>query len=80
MTYMTMTPCMTVNDADVFFPETADQLTVAQSLCAQCPVIATCLDQAVTLGVTDGVWGGQLFDRGRPVGEKRRPGRPRKAA
>ena len=82
MTQITMaqTPCMTVSDADVFFPETAEQLTVAQSLCARCPVTATCLEQALTLGVSDGVWGGQLFERGRPVTEKRRPGRPRKTA
>ncbi|MDQ1700064.1 MAG: WhiB family transcriptional regulator, redox-sensing transcriptional regulator [Frankiaceae bacterium] len=77
---MTNTPCTTIPDADVFFPETAEQLALAQSLCARCPVAATCLEQAVTLGVTDGVWGGQLFERGRPVTEKRRPGRPRKTA
>ncbi len=77
---VTPTPCMTVSDADVFFPETVEQLAVAQSLCARCPVTATCLEQALTLGVSDGVWGGQLFERGRPVTEKRRPGRPRKIA
>jgi WhiB family redox-sensing transcriptional regulator len=74
------TPCMTVGDADVFLPETADQLAFAQSLCARCPVTATCLEQALTLGVTDGVWGGRLFERGRPVTQKRGPGRPRKSA
>ena len=77
---MMRTPCTTVSDADVFFPETAEQLALAQSLCAQCPVTATCLEQAQTLGVTDGVWGGQLFERGRPVTDKRGPGRPRKTA
>jgi len=77
---MTQTPCMTVSDADVFFPETADQLAVAQSLCAGCSVAATCLEQAMALGVSDGVWGGTLFERGRPITEKRRPGRPRKTA
>jgi len=77
---MTPAPCTTVGDADVFFPETADQLALAQSLCASCPISAACLDRALTLGVTDGVWGGQLFERGRPVTQKRRPGRPRKVA
>ena len=80
MTNMTQTPCTAVSDPDVFFPETTEQLAVAQSLCARCPVAATCLEQALTLGVSDGVWGGQLFERGRPVTEKRRPGRPRKPA
>jgi WhiB family redox-sensing transcriptional regulator len=80
MTHITMTPCMTVSDADVFFPETAEQLAVAQSLCARCTITATCLEQALTLGVTDGVWGGVLFERGRAVTDKRRPGRPRKNA
>lgn len=79
MTYVT-TPCTTVSDADVFFPERAEQLALAQALCKSCPVTATCLEQALTLGVSDGVWGGQLFERGRPVTEKRRPGRPRKTA
>src|SRR3954451_8743037 len=56
---MTQTPCMTVTDADVFFPETNEQLAVARSLCGRCPVSATCLEHALTLGVTDGVWGGK---------------------
>jgi WhiB family redox-sensing transcriptional regulator len=77
---MTQTPCTTVSDADVFFPDTPGQLALAQSLCARCPVTVTCLEQALTFGVTDGVWGGQLFERGRPVTDKRKPGRPRKTA
>ena len=76
---MLRTPCMSVSDADVFFPETPEQLLVAQALCAQCPVAAACLAEAVALGVSDGVWGGQLFERGRPLDQKRRPGRPRKS-
>jgi len=76
----TQTPCTAVSDADIFFPETTEQLALAQALCAQCPIAASCLDQALALGVTDGVWGGQLFERGRPVTDKRPPGRPRRAA
>ncbi|MBV9096851.1 MAG: WhiB family transcriptional regulator [Frankiaceae bacterium] len=79
-TITVQTPCTTVGDPDVFFPETAEQLAVAQSLCGRCPVTAACLEQALALGVSDGVWGGQLFERGRPVTEKRSPGRPRKSA
>lgn len=72
------TPCSTVGDADLFFPDTPEQLTRAQALCATCPVAVACLERATALGVSDGVWGGQLFVRGRPVHVKRRPGRPRK--
>jgi WhiB family redox-sensing transcriptional regulator len=77
--YSTKTPCTTVDDPDVFFPETPEQLAFAQALCARCPLVAACLEVASKTGASDGIWGGQLFERGRPVTEKRRPGRPRKA-
>lgn len=72
------TPCTTVVNPDLFFPETPEQLALAQALCGRCPVAAACLARASELGVTDGVWGGQLFQRGRVVAEKRHPGRPRR--
>lgn len=77
---MISTPCASVADADVFFPDTPEQLATAQAYCAQCVVAAACLDEALANGISDGVWGGQLFERGRPVHVKRANGRPRKVA
>lgn len=76
---MRRTPCTTV-DPDLFFPESPEQLVRAQALCAACPVAAECLGWALRVGVSDGVWGGQLFERGRLLEEKRPVGRPRKSA
>ena len=67
-------------DPAVFFPDTPEQLSAAQSVCATCPLTEQCLAGALALGTSDGVWGGVLLDRGTVVHEKRRPGRPRKAA
>lgn len=67
-------------DSGVFFPETPEQLAAAQAVCAGCPFAEQCLAEALAVGTTDGVWGGVLLDRGAVVAQKRRPGRPRKAA
>lgn len=74
---MTRTPCTTV-DPDLFFPEGPEQLAHAQRLCGGCPVADACREWAERVGVSDGVWGGQLFERGRTVAHKRPVGRPRK--
>ena len=67
-------------DPAVFFPATPEQLATAQTVCATCPLTEQCLAQALAVGTTDGVWGGVLLERGVEVREKRRRGRPRKAA
>lgn len=72
-------PCTSPTvDPAVFFPETPEQLAVAQRVCAGCPFTEACLAEAVAVGTTDGVWGGVLLERGVTVAVKRRPGRPRK--
>ena len=74
-------PCTAADvDAAVFFPESPEQLATARAVCATCPFTEQCLAGALALGTTDGVWGGVLLERGQVVREKRRPGRPRKAA
>jgi WhiB family redox-sensing transcriptional regulator len=67
-------------DPAVFFPDTPEQLAAAQAVCATCPLTEQCLAGALALGTSDGVWGGVLLERGTVVREKRRAGRPRKAA
>lgn len=70
-------PCR-VYDADLWFAKDPDDIELAKSLCADCPVRQACLAGACDRSEPVGVWGGQLFDGGRIVGQKRRRGRPRK--
>jgi WhiB family redox-sensing transcriptional regulator len=67
-------------DPAVFFPDTHEQLAQARAVCDTCPLTEQCLAGALALGTSDGVWGGVLLERGAVVRQKRRPGRPRKAA
>ena len=66
------------NAADLFFSEELSEISAAKRICAECPVIAECLEGALLRKEPCGVWGGQLFERGRVQLTKRRRGRPRK--
>lgn len=71
--------CATVNNAgDLFFSEELGEIADAKRICAECPVIAPCLEAAIRRGEPWGVWGGQLFYNGRILANKRRRGRPPK--
>lgn len=75
----TFLPCTRPSiDPETFFPSNPDQLAVAKSLCDTCPFRVRCLADALSAGMSDGVWGGVLLERGQIVADKRRPGRPRK--
>ncbi len=63
---------------DVFFSEELQDIARAKSICAECPVIAPCLQGAIERREPWGVWGGQLFSSGRVLMTKRRRGRPPK--
>jgi WhiB family redox-sensing transcriptional regulator len=63
---------------ELFFSEELHDIAAAKSICAQCPVIAPCLEGAIARGEPCGVWGGQLFLNGRILTIKRRRGRPPK--
>lgn len=69
-------PCHTA-EPDTFFAE--DDLTIeyAKSLCGGCPLQSDCLEGALSRSEPCGVWGGELFQDGRPIAQKRRAGRPR---
>jgi len=45
-------------DANIFFPETDEEVGPARAVCATCPVREACLEFALTTRQTDGVWGG----------------------
>lgn len=75
----TQAQCRSVPDAkDLFFSEELADIAAAKRVCADCPVIAECLEGAIRRGEPWGVWGGQLFAKGRIVAIKRKRGRPPK--
>ncbi len=62
----------------LFFSEDLGDIAAAKRICAECPVMATCLEEAIRNEEPWGVWGGQLFLNGRMLAIKRRRGRPPK--
>ena len=71
-------PCRN-GDADLWFAESPTELEQAKALCTGCPVRDACLSGALARGEPWGVWGGEIFDRGRVSPRTRPRGRPRKA-
>jgi WhiB family transcriptional regulator, redox-sensing transcriptional regulator len=63
----------------LFFSEDPAEIAQAKSLCQTCPLREPCLQGAVQRREPFGVWGGELFDRGRVIERKRPRGRPRKS-
>jgi WhiB family redox-sensing transcriptional regulator len=70
-------PCR-VNDPDLWFAESPDDVEFAKRLCLGCPVQHLCLSGALERGEPWGVWGGQLFQKGAVIARKRLAGRPPK--
>ncbi len=69
-------PCHSA-DPEIFFAEDMATIERAKSACGGCPMKAACLEGALSRNEPCGVWGGQLFDDGRVVMQKRGVGRPR---
>ncbi len=77
--WRTQAACREVdNAADLFFSEELHEIAAAKRICAECPVIASCLEGAIGRREPWGVWGGQIFLNGRILAKKRRRGRPPK--
>ncbi len=70
-------PCR-VNDPELWFAESPQDVEFAKALCAACPVRDLCLDGAKRRREPWGVWGGELFLQGAVIPRKRPRGRPRK--
>jgi WhiB family redox-sensing transcriptional regulator len=70
-------PCWR-HDPDLWFAETPALLESAKQLCTGCPARAACLAGAIGRREPWGVWGGEIFERGRIIPRKRPRGRPRK--
>lgn len=62
----------------LFFSEEGSEIDEARALCQSCDLRVPCLAGAVERAEPEGVWGGYLFDRGRPVASKQPRGRPPK--
>ena len=70
-------PCR-VEDPELWFAETPQDVELAKSKCLDCPVRQQCLAGALDRAEPWGVWGGELFLRGVVIPRKRPRGRPRK--
>jgi WhiB family redox-sensing transcriptional regulator len=70
-------PCQ-VLDADLWFAETPAELEQAKAHCRECPLMAGCLAGALERREPWGVWGGEIFNQGEVIAQKRPRGRPRK--
>ena len=80
-TWETHATCRVVpNAGDLFFSEDIGEIAAAKRVCADCPVLAPCLEGALERREPWGVWGGQLFMNGKMLTIKRRRGRPPKVA
>jgi WhiB family transcriptional regulator, redox-sensing transcriptional regulator len=73
-----MARCRDEADVNLFFSEELQDIAAAKRICAECPVMAHCLQGAIERAEPAGVWGGQLFLNGRVLMVKRRRGRPPK--
>jgi WhiB family redox-sensing transcriptional regulator len=66
-----------MHDPDLWFAETQPDLERAKVLCGRCRLRSECLFGALQRREPFGVWGGEIFQDGRPVPVKRGRGRPR---
>lgn len=70
-------PCR-AQDPDLWFSDSPAQLHLAKAFCADCPARTACLAGAIRRREPWGVWGGEIFQQGRIIEQKRPRGRPRK--
>jgi WhiB family transcriptional regulator, redox-sensing transcriptional regulator len=68
-------PCRD-GDPRLWFAEDPEDLELAKAHCRSCPLQVACLAGAIERREPCGVWGGEIFDRGRILPVKRRRGRP----
>ncbi len=68
-------------DPELFFPARGDAFTArnAQAVCATCPVAEQCLEFAIEVGETEGIWGGLSGRQLRQERQRRAGGVRRKA-
>ncbi len=64
----------------LFYSEQLDDIARAKAICSECPIRQACFEEALVRREPYGVWGGQLFFKGRVLAMKRPRGRPPKNA
>jgi WhiB family redox-sensing transcriptional regulator len=72
--WMARGKCREVDPA-VFFPNDGVGVTIAQRICADCPVRTPCLEYALVNRVDHGVWGGASERQRRRLLRQRRGSR-----
>jgi WhiB family transcriptional regulator, redox-sensing transcriptional regulator len=72
-------PCSRENP-QLWFSDLPADLQLAKAYCQPCPMRRVCLAGAVERHEPHGVWGGEIFARGKIVTEKRPRGRPPRRA
>lgn len=61
---------------ELFFSDLNVDIARAKAICSRCTLAASCLRDALDREEPWGVWGGQLLENGRIIGERRPRGRP----
>lgn len=69
-------PCAACHDAppDLFFFDNEESNTIAKKICSTCPVRKQCLEYALAIRPSDGVWGGLTADERHKVQKRLRGG------
>ncbi len=67
-----------VAPADLFFSDQISDIARAKTICATCSLVEPCLEGALARQEPCGVWGGELFAKGKILAQKRKRGRPPK--
>jgi WhiB family redox-sensing transcriptional regulator len=68
-------------DTSVFFPESEAAAETAKAICAACPVREECLEHALAIRPSDGVWGGLTpIERHRLIRRRQKAARKARAA
>ncbi|HWS44503.1 MAG TPA: WhiB family transcriptional regulator [Acidimicrobiia bacterium] len=68
-------------DTDVFFPSSDAAAAEAKAICAACPVREDCLEHALEMRPSDGVWGGlTAIERHRMIRRRQKAARRARGA
>ena len=71
-------PC--TDDAQLWFSDHPADLDLAKALCGTCPLRRPCLAGALARAEPCGVWGGEIFEKGKVIAFKRPRGHPGRRA
>jgi WhiB family redox-sensing transcriptional regulator len=74
----TVLPCQQ-QDPALWFSSSPAELNLAKAFCRGCHQRHPCLAGALERAEPAGVWGGEIFEQGQIIENKRPRGRPRKA-